>query len=133
VLFASLLTAPAVGAQGAVPDSLLRAASSAAPKCKIVEVRRLAVDTAFVSLIDSLLTAESSYDGEWRLCDGSARNQTTRDAAHAILRPLWAAWGADVHIKAAVLNIRSIDPAEANVRMVIWAPQPAQPKVSGGR
>ena len=116
-----------------VPDSLLRAASSAAPKCKIAEVRRLAGDTAYVAVIDSLLTAESHYDGEWRLCNGIARNQTTRDVAHAILRPLWAAWGTDARVKAAILDIRSINPEEANVRMVIRDPLPAQPKVSGDR
>lgn len=127
-----MLAAPAVAAQAAVSDSLLRAAASAAPKCKIVDVRHPVGDTVYVTVIDSLLTAESQYEGEWRLCDGVARNQTPRDVAHAILRPLWGAWGAEARVKAAVLEIRGINPDEVNVRMRIGAPPPTQSKGSGG-
>jgi len=77
-------------------------------------------------LVDSLLTSVAFDAGEWQLCDGAARQQTTRDVSRAIIRPLWSAWGATVRPTMAVVEIQSLVVGDAFFRLAFPAPAPAR-------
>ena len=125
--FAAPFTCPVVSAQSEVADTVLIAAQAMAPRCEIIEVRKLPGDTVYVALVDSLLSSESFEAGAWQLCDGAARNQTTRDVSRAILGPLWSAWGRSAGLKVAVLDIHSLTRGDANFRLAFPAPTPRVP------
>lgn len=126
-------TLPVLSAQSEVADSLLHVAQAQAPRCNITEVRRLGGDTILVSLVDSLLSSEAFEAGDWQLCDGVARNQTTRDVSRAILGPLWSAWGSSSGLKTAVLDIHSLVAEDAHLRLAFPAPVRPDPESREGR
>ena len=124
LLLSTTLLAPTLHAQDASPDRLMRLAQAEAPGCRITGVHQIAGDTIVVSLVDSLLTAVAFDSGEWQLCDGAARQQTTRDVSRAILRPLWAAWGPKVRPTIGVVEIASLVVGDAYFRLAFPAPSP---------